>query len=113
MNCDQARSSLDAYVDDELDLPSQLEMEEHLQGCGACQKEVKKMSKFKTLVRFNMPAYEAPPELRSIILRDAAEEIQAPLQMDIYIRTTTRLCGRLRRLRFRDLFDLAFRLGAQ
>lgn len=74
MNCDQVRRSLDAYVDDELDLPRRLQMNEHVQRCGTCQKEVKEMSKFKTLVRSNMPAYEAPPELRSKICATLRKE---------------------------------------
>jgi anti-sigma factor (TIGR02949 family) len=67
MNCDEARNSLDAYVDGELDLSRQSEMEAHLEGCTNCQKEVEQITNLKTLVRSNMPAYQAPPELRSKI----------------------------------------------
>jgi anti-sigma factor (TIGR02949 family) len=67
MTCDEARNSLDAYVDGELDLSRQLEMEAHVEGCANCQNEVGQITNFKTLLRSNMPAYLAPPELQSKI----------------------------------------------
>ena len=36
MNCDEAERFLDAYLDGELELSQQLELEQHLSGCPEC-----------------------------------------------------------------------------
>lgn len=38
MNCERTRALLPAHVDQELSVPETLELEQHLQGCPACQK---------------------------------------------------------------------------
>lgn len=40
MNCDQARQLLHAYLDDELDLATALQVEAHLTGCSKCRDEL-------------------------------------------------------------------------
>ena len=67
MNCDETKKLLDAYVDGELDLSRELEIETHVEGCAACKIEVEQIADVKTLVRSNMPVYQASPELRSKI----------------------------------------------
>ena len=67
MNCEEARQSLDAYVDGELELTSQLALETHLAECVSCQDAAKRITHCSLIVRKNMPAYKAPPELKSKI----------------------------------------------
>jgi anti-sigma factor RsiW len=65
MNCEEARQSLDAYVDGELEMTTQLAMETHLSKCVSCQDAAKRITNCSLIVRMNMPAYKAPPELKS------------------------------------------------
>jgi anti-sigma factor RsiW len=67
MNCEEARQSLDAYVDGELEMTTQLAMETHLSKCVSCQDAAKRITNCSLIVRMNMPAYKAPPELKSKI----------------------------------------------
>ena len=76
MNCDEARQFLDAYVDGELELTRQLELETHLTGCPDCQQAAEQIAKFSSFVRMEMEVYKAPRELRSRVrtsLRKASE----------------------------------------
>jgi anti-sigma factor RsiW len=68
MNCEEAWPSLDAFVDGELELPRQLAMETHLAGCPPCREAANRIANCSLLVRKNMPAYKAPPELKSKVL---------------------------------------------
>jgi mycothiol system anti-sigma-R factor len=77
MNCDEAGKSLNAYVDGELDLSHQLELETHVDGCTDCKSELEQIANFKALVRSNMPVYQAPPELRSRIRSTLRKESKA------------------------------------
>ena len=61
MNCEEARQSLDAYVDEELDLTRQLAMERHIAECAACRVAAEYITSCSFLVRTNMPVYKAPP----------------------------------------------------
>lgn len=65
MTCDQVRQLLHAYLDDELDLPTALQMETHLPDCPNCQKELEAAQVVRTAVA--QPAVYYPA---SSILRD-------------------------------------------
>jgi anti-sigma factor RsiW len=65
MNCEEARESIDAYVDGELELADQLAVEAHLAGCAACKDAAERITSSSLLVRINMPVYKTPPELKS------------------------------------------------
>jgi anti-sigma factor RsiW len=67
MNCEEARRSLDAYVDGELELTRQLGIETHLAECASCQDAAERITKCGSIVRTNMQAYKAPSELRAKI----------------------------------------------
>jgi anti-sigma factor RsiW len=67
MNCDEARLFLDAYVDGELDLTHQLDLETHLASCPDCKETAEHMANFSSLIRMNMEVYKAPRELKSKI----------------------------------------------
>ena len=40
MNCDEARQLLHAYMDDELDLATAMQIEKHLPDCPKCREEM-------------------------------------------------------------------------
>jgi anti-sigma factor RsiW len=67
MNCEEARKSLDAYVDGELELTRQLGIEAHLAECPSCQDAAERITKCGSIVRTNMQAYKAPSELKAKI----------------------------------------------
>jgi anti-sigma factor RsiW len=65
MDCEEARESLDAYVDGELEPAHRLEIEKHLADCVLCRDAIERITKNNLAVRMNMPVYKAPPELKS------------------------------------------------
>jgi anti-sigma factor RsiW len=67
MDCDEVRRILDAYVDGELDLTRQLDVETHLPGCVTCKDAAEDIANFCSLVRMNAPFYKGPPELKAKI----------------------------------------------
>ena len=58
MNCDEVRRFLDAYVDGELDLIRQLDVETHLAGCPDCKKAAEQIANFSSLVRTDIEVYK-------------------------------------------------------
>ena len=74
MNCDEVRRFLDAYVDGELDLTHQLDVETHLTGCPDCQDAADQIANFSSLVRMDMEVYDAPRGLKSKIRTSLRKE---------------------------------------
>ena len=74
MNCDEVRRFLDAYVDGELDLTHQLDVETHLTGCPDCKEAADQIANFSSLVRMDMEVYKAPRELKSKIRTSLRKE---------------------------------------
>jgi len=74
MNCDEVRHFLDAYIDGELDLTRQLDVETHLAGCPDCKQAAEQIANFSSLVRTNMEIYKAPRELKSKIRTSLRKE---------------------------------------
>jgi anti-sigma factor RsiW len=67
MVCHEANLLLDAYIDGELELNRQLEVEEHLALCAACKKSALIKKNQRDSVRANILVYKAPPELKRSI----------------------------------------------
>lgn len=67
MDCNETKRLLAAYVDGELELTRQLDMEAHLAACLTCKKVVEAAIKFRFSVRINVPVYKAPLELETTI----------------------------------------------
>jgi anti-sigma factor (TIGR02949 family) len=65
MDCNEARRFLEAYVDGEMELTRQLDLEAHLAGCTPCKKAAETATKFRNAIHMNMPVYKAPPELKA------------------------------------------------
>lgn len=64
MNCQEAGQLLHAYLDDELDLATALQVESHLPGCAKCQAELESARAVQRAVAQTAPYYPAPSELR-------------------------------------------------
>lgn len=67
---------IEAWLDDELDVPQALEVERHLAACPTCAQDAARLREQKTAIRSMAPRYEAPPVLREsvrAVLREAAE----------------------------------------
>ena len=67
MNCPEVRRMLDAYLDSELDLTRQQDVERHVAGCLTCKDAAEDITNFCSLLRMNMPVYKAPSELKAKI----------------------------------------------
>ena len=67
MICDEVRRMLGAYVDKELELTCQPDLEKHLAGCPSRQAAAEEVNNFSLLIRMNIPVYKAPGELKAKI----------------------------------------------
>jgi anti-sigma factor RsiW len=67
MDCNETNWLLDAYVDSELELTRQLDVEAHLAGCSTCTKAAEATINFRHSIRMTIPVYKAPPELKATI----------------------------------------------
>jgi anti-sigma factor RsiW len=67
MDCNETDRLLDAYIDGELELTRQLDLEAHLSACPICKKAAEAANNFRLLVRMNMLVYKAPPQLKATI----------------------------------------------
>jgi anti-sigma factor (TIGR02949 family) len=74
MTCDEVRRLLDAFVDGELDLAQQLDLETHLAGCPDCRAAVEQIANLSSLVRMNTEVYKAPRKLKSKIRTSLRQE---------------------------------------
>lgn len=73
MNCREMEARLTAYVDDELDLVHNLEVERHLSECGTCAAAWERQRAVKRAVAEHAPYYAAPAELRRRVGFDSRE----------------------------------------
>ena len=76
MNCQDARYLLQGYVDGELDLVSNLEIERHFQECALCSQGYENHQALRTGIKASAPYFKAPEELQKRIqlsLRKAAK----------------------------------------
>src|SRR5580658_9531763 len=76
MTCDQAHQLLHAYIDDELDLATALQIEAHLPGCSKCQKELEAAQAAGRAVAQPAVYYPASSELRDRLKRAIRSEIR-------------------------------------
>lgn len=67
MNCQQAATLIDAYLDGELDLTTCVALEQHLATCPACREKLELRRALVTHVREEAPRYQASPFLATRI----------------------------------------------
>ena len=63
MDCTDVRNRLHAYLDQELDLPSAMEIDRHLASCDACKKVHAEQSALQSALRSHGAYYRAPAGL--------------------------------------------------
>jgi anti-sigma factor RsiW len=78
MNCEETDRFLDAYLDGELELSQQLELEQHLSGCPECATALEERRQFRSFFIASAPAYKAPPELRTKVEAIMRQEPERP-----------------------------------
>ena len=69
MNCDDARVLMHAFLDDELDLATAVELERHLAGCVKCAREYEAMVATHLRLKDGAFRFEAPQALKEKIRR--------------------------------------------
>ena len=65
LNCSEMKSLIHPYVDGELDLVRNLEIEEHLRECSACAQAYKQQQTLQTALKASSLRYEAPSGLQN------------------------------------------------
>jgi anti-sigma factor RsiW len=80
MNCDETERLLDAYVDGELELTRQVDLETHLAACSACKKAADEAMNFRDSVRMNIPIFPAPPSLKGRIRAALRKETRSEIK---------------------------------
>lgn len=74
MNCDQIRTKLDGYVENELAADERAAVEHHLETCAACQQKLASLQQMTALL-YQIPAETPAPDLAGRIM--AAVEARA------------------------------------
>jgi len=74
MNCDEAGELLHAYLDDELDVATALQVETHLTACSPCQKELDAARAVSHAAAQPAVYFAAPSALRDRLRRDIRAE---------------------------------------
>lgn len=82
MTCEQVQELIHAYIDGELDLVNNLEIEGHLGGCEACQSEYRGHLNLVALVQGGAQYFAAPDILKKRI----EKQIDAPVRASFYSR---------------------------
>jgi anti-sigma factor RsiW len=81
MACDNARELLDGYLDNELDLTTNLELRRHLQECESCTEHHKKQQALRSAIRNSDLAFKAPAGLekriRSAVAKADLTDVQS------------------------------------
>jgi anti-sigma factor RsiW len=94
MNCDEVRRMLDAYLDGELDLTRQLDVETHLPGCATCKDAAEDITKVCSLVQ-RISCFQSTARPRKCPL-DAPIALK-PLWNQLIQRTSSDECASLQR----------------
>src|SRR5262245_50993771 len=69
MNCENCEPLLDGYLDFELDLPTSLEVERHLEECENCGAAFKRKQQLQQRIEAAAPAYQLPDSVRARVTR--------------------------------------------
>src|SRR5712692_1237932 len=81
MNCQEAQNLIDGYVDGELDLARNVEIDHHLQACALCSQGYKNHQALRNGLKAGSLYFRPPAELQRRIqssLRKAAKVEAAP-----------------------------------
>jgi anti-sigma factor RsiW len=76
LNCHEATKLLHGYVDGELDMQRNLEIDEHLQECARCAQALADLQALRAKIKSGAPSWQPPPDLSNRIqasLRQAGQ----------------------------------------
>jgi len=82
LNCEQTQKLLHGYVDGELDLLKNLEIDQHLQECAACAQAHTDLQALRAALKEDAPYFEVPSGLQNRIrssVREASKAGPSPL----------------------------------
>ncbi|MBI4639108.1 MAG: zf-HC2 domain-containing protein, partial [Candidatus Tectomicrobia bacterium] len=90
MNCDEVEQYLDPFLDNQLRVTEILNVQEHLNICVYCRKELEIRQLMRSFLRSHFPWEEVPPHLRESILtridQEARLSSRSPLQVFLHSR---------------------------
>jgi anti-sigma factor RsiW len=91
MICNETQQLIDPYLDNELDLRSALEVEEHLSRCAACAAEERSSRELQESARALLTRHSMHPEFKARLLSSLnAKEPEAPVPPAIPLRPRAR-----------------------
>jgi anti-sigma factor RsiW len=77
MDCKNARTLIDGYLDGELDLVRNLEIEDHLHGCALCSQMHTDRQLLRGALKTGSVYFKAPPDLQKRIQRSVRQAAKA------------------------------------
>jgi anti-sigma factor RsiW len=77
MTCEDARRLIHGYADGEVDLRTNLDLEQHLSGCASCTSEYQSVVALRSALKENLPYYMASAALRKRIRSSTRASIRA------------------------------------
>ena len=86
MKCEMISKLLQGYLDDELDLPSIINVESHVEACEHCRKELQDLTRLRTEIRNKMSYHKASDSLQ-IRLQQAIGNIENKKKKPHWIQT--------------------------
>jgi anti-sigma factor RsiW len=79
MECPQARTLLECYVDLELDAVTSASVDEHLRGCDACRQRLASLASIRRVIREGAPYHTAPAGLVQRVRQRVGQEGRSTL----------------------------------
>lgn len=77
MNCTESARLMNAHADGELDIPTTLALDEHLEGCGACRRSYESLQAVRQALACHAATPRAPESLRRALEPAAAPGVLA------------------------------------
>jgi anti-sigma factor RsiW len=77
MTCEDARRLIQGYADDEVDLRTGLDLEQHLKQCASCAREYQSVVALRSALKQSLPYYEASAALRKRVRSSTRGAIRA------------------------------------
>src|SRR4051812_27807932 len=77
MTCNETMTWIDAFLDNELELSRQLEVEQHLTGCSACDQQLKDRRRLQARLHDPSLRFQLPADVESK-LRESLRQATTP-----------------------------------
>jgi anti-sigma factor RsiW len=83
MRCEEAQPLIDSYLDGELDLVHNLDLERHLEACAACAPVRQRAVELRSAIRQSVPYFRAPLRLEQRVREIAQEPARATPRLSV------------------------------